>query len=387
LRGLLAGGQITVAVALLVMSGLLLRSLLAAQSMDPGFRTSGMLFVNMAQDEGTTTPEQRLAFHHALQGRVLALPGVRAVSYVSALPLGAGAGRRSFGIEGYRPAPAEEMEINWTDAGPGYLDAMGTALLSGRDFRESDGPGAPRVAVVNEAFARRYLNGVDPIGKRLSRGGDDPYEMEIIGLAADGKYRSLGEEPLPFVYLALDQTASTFLTLIVHAPGRVGTIDDAVREIVAEVEPDAAITNVVTADQHLSFALMPQRAGAWLLGLFGLLGLGLASLGIYGVMAYAVSRRSREIGVRLAIGARPTDIVRMVVRQGMAVAAIGAVVGLAIAAGLSRLLEFLLFGIEPLDPATFIGAAAVVAGVTFLANWVPARRCSGINPVAVLRED
>jgi predicted permease len=281
----------------------------------------------------------------------------------------------------------EEMEINWTDAGPGYLDAMGTALLSGRDIRESDGPGAPRVAVVNEAFARRYLNGVDPIGKRLSRGGDGPYEMEIIGLAGDGKYRSLGEEPLPFVYLALDQTASIFFTLIVHSPGRVGTIDDAVRQIVVEIEPDAAITNVVTADQHLSFALMPQRAGAWLLGLFGLLGLALASLGIYGVMAYAVSRRSREIGVRLAIGARPTDIVRMVVRQGMAVAAIGAVAGLAIAAGLSRLLEFLLFGIEPLDPATFIGAAAVVAGVTFLANWVPARRSTSVSPFAVLRGD
>ncbi|MGH7503695.1 MAG: ABC transporter permease [Longimicrobiales bacterium] len=387
LRGVLAGGQIAVALVLLVMAGLLLRSLISAQSVDPGFRTADMLFVSVAQDDNTTTPERRLAFHRALRERVLAVPGVRAVSYVSALPLGGGSGRRSFGIEGYRPAPMEDMEINWTNAGPGYLDAMGITVRAGRDFTETDGPGAARVAIVNEAFARRYVSGRNPIGTRMNSGGDQPFDIEIVGLVRDGKYRSLGEDPLPFVFLASDQRPSASITFAVHASGPLGGIDDAVRRIAAELEPDAAVTQVATADQHLSFALLPQRAGAWLLGLFGLLGLALAALGIYGVMAFAVSRRSREIGVRMAIGARPRDVVSMIVRQGMTVAGIGFVLGLGIAAGVSRLLAFLLFGIEPLDPITFAGVAAIVAGVALVANWLPALRSTRVSPVAALKGD
>jgi predicted permease len=344
-----------------------------------------MLFVNLAQDENTTTREQRLTFQHELRERLAGLPGVRTVSYTSGMPLGAGSSRRSFGIEGYRPGPQEEMELNSTDAGPTYLEAMGIPLLGGRDFAESDGPNSPRVAIVNEAFARRYFNGANPVGKRLNRGGDQAFDIEIIGLARDGKYRSLAEEPLPFVYLASDQNPSGFITFVVHAAGPLGTVNDAVRRVVAEIEPDAAITSIVTANQHLAFALMPQRAGAALLGLFGLLGLALAALGIYGVMAYAVSRRAREIGVRLAIGARPADVMRMVVRQGMTIAAIGGLLGLGVAAGVSRLLDFLLFGVEPIDPLTFVAAASVVAAITLLANWLPARRTTRMNPVSALR--
>jgi putative ABC transport system permease protein len=387
LRGVLAGGQITVAIVLLVVAGLLIRSLRAAQSIDPGFRTTGMLFANLAQDENTTTVAQRLAFHHELRERVRALPGVQAVSYTDALPLGTSSSRRSFGIEGYRPEPTEDMELNSTYAGPDYFAAMGIRVIRGRDFAERDGPNAPRVAVVNEAFVRRYLAGEDAIGKRLNRGGDAPLDIEIIGLVADGKYRSIGEEPLPFVWLASDQDASGAATLIVHTPGALGPVSDAVRRIVAEIEPDVAVTNVLTADQHLAFALLPQRVGAWLLGLFGGLGLALASLGIYGVMAYTVSRRTREIGIRLALGALPGDVVGMVVRQGMTVAAIAGAIGLAIAAGVSRLLVFVLFGIPPLDPVTFLGVAAAVTAVTLIANWLPARRTTNVNPVAALRQE
>jgi macrolide transport system ATP-binding/permease protein len=387
LRGVLAAGQIAVAIVLLVAGGLLLRSLQSAQTIAPGFRTDGMLFFNLAQDENATTAEQRLVFHRQLRERVAALPGVRAVSNVTELPLGAGQTRRSFSVEGYRPGDGEDMELSSTYAGPGYFEAMGTRLVRGRDFSAADGPGAPQVAIVNEAFMRQYLGGGDAIGKRLGRGGNDPLTIEIIGVAEDGRYRTLGEAARPFVWLASDQNASGFTTLVVHGAGELAPLRRAVAAVVADIAPDAAVTSVVSAEEHLAFALLPQRAGAWLLGLFGLLGLALAALGIYGVMAYAVSRRTREIGVRLALGARPGDVVRMVVRQGMRVAAIGAILGLAVAAGLSRLMGFLLFDVAPLDVPTYAGVALVVGAVTLLANWLPARRTARVDPVRALRFD
>jgi predicted permease len=384
LRGALASGQITVAVVLLVMAGLLLRSLFAAQALDPGFRTAGVLFVDLEQDARTTSPEQRYDFHRLVRDRALALPGVRAVSYTDQLPLGSGGNRRGFGIEGYTPGAQEDMEINSTTAGPGYMDAMGVTLQSGRDFTDADGPEAPGVAVVNEAFVRRYLPGANPLGKRLVRAGRD---IEIVGVARDGKYRRLAEEPLPFVYLAADQNSSPSVTLVVHTLAGANGIADALRALVAEVEPNAAVTRAVTAEQHLLYAVLPQRAGATMLGLFGAVGLALAALGVYGVMAYAARRRSHEIAVRMALGARSTDIVRMVVRQGMTLAIVGAVLGLVIAAGLSRLVGFLLFGIDPLDPIAFAAASAVVAGVALLANWLPARRSAAFSPSAVLKAE
>jgi predicted permease len=385
LRGVLAGGQIMVAIVLLVVAGLLVRSLRSAQSIDPGFRTAGMLFVNLAQDENATSPEQRQLFHRELRERVVALPGVQNASYADALPLGLARSRRSFDVEGYQAGSTEDMEINSTNAGPDYLDAMGIRLLRGRDFAESDGPGGPRVAIVNEAFAARYFDGADPIGKRLGRG--DALDIEIVGLARTGRYRSLGEEPLPFVWLASDQSPAGYMTLIVHGSGPLAPVGEAVRRILTEIAPDVAITNMLTADEHLAFALLPQRLGAWLLGLFGVLGLALASLGIYAVMAYSVSRRSREIGVRMALGARRADVVRMVVRQGMTVAAVGGALGLIAAGGISRLLTFLLFGVQPLDPVTFVGVAAAVGATTLLANWLPARRTAGVDPVRALRQE
>jgi len=387
LRGVLAGAQVTVAFVLLILAGLLVRSLLSAQSMDPGFRTTGMLFIQLAQDENTSERPARLAFHRELRERLLAVPGVQGVSYTEWVPL-VGGSRSSFAIEGYRPGPTEDMELNSTEVGPGYFDAMGVPLLAGREFTEADGPEAPRVAIVNEAFVRRYLGRANPVGHRLSRGGpDSPFNIEIVGLARDGKYRTLAEEPLPFVWLASDQNASGYIAFVVHASGALGPVSEAVRRISAEIAPDVAITSLVTAGQHLAFALMPQRAGALLLGLFGALGLALATLGIYGVMAFAVSRRAREIGVRLAVGAQPRDVVRMVVRQGMTVAAAGAIAGLAIAAGVSRLLEFLLFGIRPLDAPTFIVVSAIVTAVTLLANWLPARKTASVNPLSALRDE
>jgi putative ABC transport system permease protein len=279
------------------------------------------------------------------------------------------------------------MELHSTVTGPDYFQTMGTRLLRGREFDDTDGMSAPAVAIVNEAFVQRYLPEQDPIGKRLGNGGDQPLDIEIIGLVEDGKYVTLGEEPLPFVWLGADRRPPAFMTLVVRGAAHPGALTQPVRQAIAEVDPEVAITTVALANQHLAFALLPQRLGALLLGLFGLLGLSLAALGIYGVMAYSVTQRTREFGIRLALGARAADITRMVVRQGMWIAAIGGVVGLLLAAAVTRLMQFLLFDVAPLDPATFAGVTLIVAVAAFIANWLPARRTARVDPLMALRSE
>jgi hypothetical protein len=277
--------------------------------------------------------------------------------------------------------------VHVSDVGPGYFRTMGTRLLRGREFAESDGPGAPIKMIVNTAFAERYLRGQDPLGKRLSNGRDDPFYIEIIGLAETGKYVSLSEEPRPYMWRAADQqNGPGFLSVLVRGD-RVGQLARPIRRIVTELDPDVAVTGVALADQHLAYALLPQRVGAWLLGLFGLLGLALAALGVYGVMAYAVNQRTREFGVRLALGADGRDVTRMVVRQGMVLAGVGALIGLALAAGASRLMRFLLVDVTPLDPLTFAGVTTLVLVVALVANWLPARRTTKVDPLLAIRAD
>ncbi len=380
----LAAGQIAVAMLLLTAGGLLVRSLLSAQSIDPGFRADGLLSVSLAVDEQSTTPDQRLSFQQEVLERVRGLPGVSSASYASSLPLGAGDGRRGFVAEGYTPGESEDTGIHFANAGAGYFQTMGTRILRGREFEATDQIGAPTVAIINEAFAQRYFQGLDPLGRQLSNG---PNVLTVVGIAQDGKYVTLGEEPLPFVWLAADQWPPAMLTIVVRAGASAENLGEAIRRIVAEADQDVAVTGVAMASQHLSFVLLPQRTGAWLLGLFGALGLALAALGIYGLMAYSVNQRTREFGIRLALGAQPRDLTRMVLRQGMTVCMIGGAIGLALAAGVSRLMRFLLFGIEPLDPMTFVGVATLVFGIALLANWLPARRTAKANPLESLRFD
>jgi predicted permease len=386
LRGVLAGGQIAVAVVLLVAGGLLVRSLQSAQSIDPGFRTSGMVFAALAQDDGASTPERRAIFQRELRSRLSAIPGVRSVSLAASLPLSANRSRRSFSIEDYRPGETEDMELHSTFVGPAYFETMGIPIVRGRGFIEADQTSGQQLAVVNEAFVDRYMSGQNPIGKRLALGGGSPLAIEIVGTTPTGKYVSLAEEPLPFVWLSAHPT-NGFATVVIHAEGELAPIVEGVRRIVGELDASVAVMSVTTASEHLAYALLPQRIGAWLLGLFGALGLALSALGIYGVMAYAVSRRTREIGVRLALGARPADVVSMVVRQGMRVAVTGAVLGILIAFGVARLLSFLLFNTQPLDPITFLGVIALVLAVSFLANWLPARRTIRVDPLRALRQE
>jgi predicted permease len=382
LRSALAAGQIAIAMVLLIAGGLLVRSLIEANAVEPGFRPAGLLSVSLALPEQSTSAEQRLNIQKAIAERVSALPGVSSASYASSLPLGAGEGRRSFRAEGYTPAEGEDMEIHSSHAGPGYFRTMGTRLLSGREFDAVDRPGAAPAAIVNEAFVRRYLQGQDPLGKQLVGGGET---FSIVGVVEDGKYLSLGEDPRPFVWRAADQWPQAMATIVVRAEAGAEVLVPQIRQALTEIEPRAAITGVAVDGQHLSFALLPQRAGAWLLGLFGAVGLGLAAIGVYGVMAFAATQRTREFGIRLALGARSTDITGIALRHGMAVCAIGCAVGLALAALGARFMRFLLFGVTPLDPVTFAAVVALVLAVALLANLLPAVRSARVDPLESLR--
>ncbi len=318
-----------------------------------------------------------------------ACPGVADVSYVSSLPLSAGNGRRSFAIEGYRPADSEDMEIHWSNAGPNYFRTMGTGCCERPRVHEADALDAPRTAIVNEAFAplpRRSGSGRQTAGLRWRM----PALIRDHGVAETGKYVSLGEEPLPFVWLAADQRPRCFLTLVVRGRAAPAALAQPIRRRHCERRSrcrrhDRRPRRTSTRRSRCC----RRRSVRWMLGLFGLLGLALAAIGIYGVMAYAVNQRTREFGVRLALGASTANVTWMVVRQGMIVAAIGGFIGLALAAAATRLMRFLLFDIKPLDPLTF---AAVTRSFSSLhccrtgcrrggrRAWIRCRHCDTTEP-------
>jgi len=246
-------------------------------------------------------------------------------------------------------------------------------------------PGAPLVAIVNESFVRQYWPGQDPIGRRIQMRNEKAPAMEVVGVAHDGKYRTLGEDPRPFLFVPLLQDYDGSATLIVRTGDSPATVAAALPGRLATLEARVPVFDVKTMDEHLRFALLPARLAASVLGLFGIVALLLAGLGLYGVMSYLVSQRSREMGIRIALGARPGDVVRLVVGQGMRLTVLGAVGGLVSAFGLTRLVAGFLYGISPTDPWTFAAVTLVLAGVALLACLLPARRAAAVDPNVALR--
>jgi predicted permease len=389
LRSTLVVMQIAVSVLVLVCSGLFVRSMRAAQTMDLGFRTRGLLLaafdVSLARYDSARTVE----FERHLVDRVRQLPGVDGAALVANIPFGYSNSTARVVTDRTADAlPETGLPIFYTVANPDHFSVGGPTLVRGRAFTVTDDATKPNVAVVNEAMARRLWPGTDAIGQRF-RTPENKREYEVIGIAQDSKFMFLGESPRPFFWRALGQAPRQEMFLEIASRGDMIAVERAVRGIVRDFDPDLPLFDVRTMDEHLrnGRALFAVRIGAMFGGAFAFLALTLAAVGVYGVVSYSVNNRTREIGIRIALGAVAASVVRLVVRQGMTLAAIGVVIGVVMAFLTTRLMATLLYGVQPSDPVAFGIAVGVLVAVSVGASWVPARRAARLDPVRALRAE
>ena len=376
LRSTLVVVEVGLAVVLVVGATLTAKSLVRLLAVDPGFRSSNALVVTMSVpslEKYTTTLDAI--------GRI---PGVEAAGSIRDLPLRGNGELIRPGIAGRPTPPGGGPMIQRHHISTGYFSAMGIALRSGRAFELTDRAGAPPVVIINEEFARRTWPGEDAVGKALSFGRTD---VPVIGVVANVRQGGLAEAVEPAMYIPVLQQFRSRMTIVVRTAGDPLRLADAVRRVIWSVNPDQTITDVTTLDAVLGRSVARPRLLAWLLGVFGSIGLTLGALGIFGVLAFAVAQRRREIGVRVALGASPHAVLRLILRQGMLLAVMGTMIGVAAAAILTRWMASVLFGIEPSDPWTFVQVGAVLLAAAALASWLPARRALAIDPMTALRCD
>jgi predicted permease len=387
LRNGLVVAQVTLSLVLLISAGLIVRSLQAAQKMRPGFNPENAVAIAFDVSLQGYNEERGRAFQRQVLDRAKALPQIQNAALTDNLPLGLNYNSSSIYIEGSEFKGASNLPIAIPyGSSPGYFDVMGMPLL-GRDFRDDESKKESRVAIVNETFAKKFLDGADPIGRRFNwHGPDDPF-FEIVGVVPAGKYNSLGEDPKPAVYTPLYRDYNGGVTLIARTHGDPRAMLNDLRKVVQELDPSVSVYSMKTLRQHLGTSLFPARMAAIALGSFGVLALLLAAVGIYGVMSHVVAGRTREIGLRMALGAQFFHVQRLILRQGMLLAAIGATIGLAIALGGSRLLKSLLYGVSASDPITFMLVGLLLLGIALLACWIPARRASRVDPMIALRAE
>jgi predicted permease len=386
LRNALVVAQVALSLVLLISAGLIVRGLQAAQAMRPGFNPQNAVALSFDLGLQGYDEQRGRAFQREIVERAKQLPGVRAVTLTNNLPLSIDYSSSGIYIEG-QPAPKNSDLPLATPffAGLDYFKTLGIPLVSGRDFTAQEDKRESRVAVVNETFARKFWHGGDAVGKRFNFGSpDDPY-WTVIGVAADGKYNTLGEEPKPVVYRPLMRDYNSNVTLVARVEGDPRGALASLRDAVGSLDPTLPIYSPKTLTEHMNIPLFPARMAAMVLGSFGVLALLLAAIGIYGVMSYVVAGRTREIGLRMALGADRRSVLRLSVGQGMTLAVIGLGVGLALALAAARLLTSQLYGVSPTDPATFAGVVALLASVAFLACYLPARRATKVDPMIALR--
>jgi predicted permease len=385
-RSVLVGAQVALAVVSLVCAGLFLRAIDRAHKLDPGFRdpASLLLVETDLTIAGLADTSGREAMGRLLD-RVRALPGVKGAGVGSFVPLGwSCCSSVDTEIEGYTPAAGEALDRVYSRVGDGYFETMGIELKSGRSFGLGDRAGAAPVVIVNEAFARRYWPGRDPIGLRIKQFGT---WSTVVGVARDGHYRTLTDVPFPWVYRPWGQSFDPTITVHVRAAGDPKELIPAVRRAFQAVNVDLPFLDPRSMSDQIQQSTVGQGIGARTLVVFGGLALLLAAIGIYGVMAYSVSQRTREIGVRVAIGAAFGDVTTMVVRQGLVITGVGLLIGGVLALGAGQLLRSLLLGVSPADPATYLAIAAALAAVTAVASIVPARRAAKVDPIVALKSE
>jgi macrolide transport system ATP-binding/permease protein len=384
LRKALVVIQVALSLFALITAGLFVRSLQKAQAVNPGFNTENVLL--MAFDlgrEGYSEPQGR-NFHRQLVERVGSLPGVQSITIARDRPFGGGFQRSVF-IEGQEPPPGGRgVLVQTNNIGLKFFDTMGIPILKGRDFTEQDSATAPKTLIINEAMAERFWPGDDPVGKRLKLFGDQDYR-EVVAVVRDSKYNSLTERRRPFMYIPLLQEYAGQFNLHARTVSDPKTLVAAVREAVQGIDSRLAALNIETLSERIDNSLGGQRTQATTLGTFGVLALVLAAVGLYGVMAYSVAQRTREIGIRMALGAQRKHVLGLVLKQGAMLVSAGVVLGLGAAFVATRLLASLLFGVSPVDPVAFAATSGLLLVVALLASYIPARRATKVDPLIALR--
>jgi len=386
LRNGLVVFQVSLSLLLLICAGLVLRGLQRAQFLSPGFvaqHAIEMSFdLNLQGYDGARSKQ----FKRNLLERVRTVPGVSYAGLSNFVPLSLNINNNNVFVEGAPQERGANIPSAMTSAAsPGFVPALGVDLLEGRDFTDEDGGTRPRAAVVNEAFARRFWPGQSALGKRFSLQGVTGPWIDVIGVMRDGKYFSLGEDPSPFIYVNLRPTDGSYLTLMVRTSSEPQAVIGALRSEFHELDSNLPVYSVRTMTEHMALPLFPARVAATLLGSFGVLALILAAIGIFGVMSYAVSQRTREIGIRMALGADAARILRLVIGQGLKLILFGLAIGLLAAFAGTRLMSSLLYGVSATDTVTFGVIAVLLTGVALLACYLPARRATRVDPMIALR--
>lgn len=392
LRSVLVVAQISVSLVVLIAAGLVVRTLQQLQTMNPGFDTRNAL--TMSFDLGLQGYDEARGeqFYRQLTGRLQSLPNVEHAAVTSYIPLTLNYNSNNIFVEGHPPERGENVPVAMTaSAGPDYFKTMGTPLLEGREFTNDDQPKSELVAVVNDFFVRRLMpelsSPAEAVGKRFSfRSAGGPF-TRIVGVAKGGKYFNIAEDPRPFVWTPLAQDYNSSGILIVRTNGNPEAMFSAVRGQVQSLDPNLPLFDVKTFNEHMKFALFPAKVAATVLGVFGLVALLLAAIGVYGITSYAVAQRTHEIGVRLALGAQLSDVLKLVLGHGLKLTIIGAALGLVGAFLATRAITSVLYGVSATDPLTFGFVSLLLVGVALVASYVPARRATQVEPLIALRNE
>ncbi len=387
LRDILVTTQVALSVVLLIGSILVVRSLQHALSLNLGFNPQHAAVLSYDFGAQGYDEERSRQFQRRLLDKVRSMPGIESAGIIDGLPLTLNISNSGIYLEGKpEPRAGDVAMANMYFITPGYLEAMRTRLIAGRDLDRRDTKDAPLVALVNEAFVRQLLPGEDAVGKRFRHRTNGAW-IQIAGVVEDGKYRSLGEAPSPTVFEPMEQNWTTGQTLVARSPLAESETVGLLRRAVAELDPSVTVFDDESLGSALGLALFPAKLVAVVLASFGLLAVVLAATGVYGIMAYAVSRRTREIGIRTALGAAPWDVARVVLMRTAILLAAGVVIGFAIAFATGAFFGQILYGISAHDPLTYLCAIGLMAAVAFVACWVPARRAIKVDPLTALRAE